>query len=107
MRSASLIILLLEDGKLIAVFDELDAVADGHFASLNARSEAAAGIEGDDGDLIGSFVNVLCRSGVNGGLGVNDTRAGIGIFVAHAAAPRIVTTQVAPDPPRFWASPNE
>src|SRR5262245_32374926 len=59
MRSASWIMLFLKDRKLIAVLDELDAIADGDLVAGDTRGETAACIEGNDGDLVGCFVHVL------------------------------------------------
>ena len=57
----------------------------------------------DDGGLVRRLVGERFGRGVDNGLRVDSTDAG---FIELSFAPRMVTTQVAPEPPRFWARPR-
>src|SRR5579883_394979 len=81
-----------------AALDFRHAVADRHTRAMYAGGHAAAAVEGDDGGLIRRLVQESFRRGVNDGFGVNGS--------GPHAAPRMLTTQVAPLPPRFSARPS-
>src|SRR5206468_10371024 len=95
---------LAKERDTVAVAGELDSVADGHTLAFDAGREPAAALQRDDRQLIGRIRHELLRRGVHHGLGVDDATAHM---APHPDPARIVTTAVAPDPPRFCASPNE
>src|SRR5580704_15196842 len=92
---------LAEERDAVAEIDEADLVADVRALAVDSASQAPAVLELDDSQLIGHIVDVGLGWRVNDRLGVNSagTRAG------HAA-PRMVTTLVAPEPPKFCARPS-
>src|SRR5580704_13577478 len=94
--------MLAEERDAVAVFGEIHGVADLHRAAGDARRQALAPVERHNHQLIRSIRDKLLRSSVDQGFSVDDSRAGIG----HTA-PRMVTTAVAPEPPRFCAKPKE
>src|SRR5437764_8930450 len=80
-----------------ALFDLDDAVIDRDAAAQNPAGDAAARVEGHDGRLVGRVLRKRLGRGVNHRFGVDNA--------ASHTAPRMLTTHVAPEPPRFSARP--
>ena len=96
-------------GNAVPLFDKCDSIADsGALVRLfaeDANRDAAASFDIDNRDLIRRIGGELFGRRVNDSLCVDDAVALIRSGSTYAA-PRMVTTQVAPDPPRFWAKPT-
>ena len=76
------------------------AVVDGDPVAEDAARYPPARLERDDGDLVGRVLGEGLRRGIDDGFRVNSSD-----HLIHTL-PRIVTTQVAPEPPRFSATPE-
>src|SRR5579862_4020076 len=94
--------MLPEERDAAAVFGEIHGIADLDPVADHSRGEPAPAVERDDHQLIRRVGDELLRRGVDQCFGVNNSGTG----VCHIV-PRIVTTAVAPEPPKFWASPSE
>ena len=83
----------------MAVFGKLHHIANLNAAAEDADGAAFATLQIHNGELIGSIGDELRGRGVDHSLGVDNAP------MAHYA-PKIVTTAVAPEPPRFSAKPT-
>src|SRR5579863_9451917 len=91
-----------EERDFVAEGGEVHSIADLDALAFDAARQAPAALQLDDGKLIRYVVQVGLGRRVNHGLSVHGTGSRIG----HAVS-RILTTLVAPEPPRFCASPME
>src|SRR5439155_16008281 len=87
-----------ENPNALARIDQRDTVVDRNPRALDAPGHPLAAIERDDRHLIGNVSFKRRRRHVHHCFRINS---------AHHISPKMVTTQLAPDPPRFSASPSE
>src|SRR5215471_13269804 len=92
-------LLLPKECDAVAVFCELHCIANTDAAAEDADGAAFATLQIHNGELIGSVGDKLRGRGMYDCLGINNAS------MAHDA-PKIVTTAVAPEPPRFSAKPT-
>src|ERR1700719_3518876 len=93
---------LPEKRNVLAELDKLHPVADLRPLAIDPSRQPAAAFKLDNRELIRHVIHVRFRRRKDYRLGVNRSRS----WTGHAA-PKIVITLVAPDPPRFCASPTE
>src|SRR5579883_1059318 len=92
---------LAKERNAIAEFYERYTVADLGTFALDAAGKAPAIFQLDDRQLVGNVVDVCLGRRIHNRFGVDGSGAGI-----RHAAPNMLTTLVAPDPPRFCARPT-
>src|SRR5215471_16873171 len=92
IRSARCILFCFpEEWDAAAVFDFLDTVADGHAVPFDSAGDTASAFQRDDCRLVWRFFEKCLRRRIDDGFGIDCSRP-------HRA-PRMATTQVAPEPP--------